>query len=191
LTPRQADRIIAAPVPHTPAGPRTNTDPIQQFAAAFVGEPEDARKVLYGSKMGVPRYAKDWCMVMGMSMLADLDALLNGGYSRDTNVPSGVTLLHPDGPLHLSSKVSRHLYLVSHGLCERLAALTDSRIEEIASHWYRLLYPLSNPDHLPHPSHGRSQHREKVLRSLAQLARTATRQKQSLLLLVEQWRNQG
>jgi hypothetical protein len=158
---------------------------LKRFAAAFVGDPVAAKQALYGSNGHAPRFSADWCMLSGVDLLADLDVILCGGHSEGVPASRGIALLQPDGPLNIHATVSRHLYALSQDFCERLAALTDSRIQEIATDWYRLQYPFMAAERLPQQSAGRSQHRAKVLHSLTQLARVAIRQGQRLLLYTE------
>jgi hypothetical protein len=103
---------------------------------------------------------------------------------------SGLSLVHPEGPLNIRDPVARHLYKVSPIFCERLAALTDTRIQEIAANWYQLQHPLLAADQLPRLSEGKSEHRKKVLHSLADLARSAIREGQVLLIYVEHRREE-
>jgi hypothetical protein len=160
------------------------TERIKRFAAAFVGDPEASKHALYGVRSGIPRFSEEWCIVPGLDMLLDLEIILRGDPLQEA-WQTGLSLLMPDSPLDYRSPVARHLYAVSQDFCERLANLTEARIQEIATHWHRLLRPTASVDALPEPSEGKAQHREKILRSLMELAVAAIRRSHRLMLYVE------
>lgn len=160
------------------------TERIRRFSAAFVGDPEATQHALYDSRSGIPRFAAEWCIVPGLDMLLDLEIILRGDPLRG-GWQTGLSLLMPDRPLGLSGPVARHLYAVSQDFCERLADLTEVRIEEIATQWHRLLRPSASLDILPEPCEGKAQHRANILRSLAELAAAAIRRSHRLMLYVE------
>jgi hypothetical protein len=117
-------------------------------------------------------------------MLLDLEIILRGDPLQGA-WQTGLSLLMPDGPLDLRGPVARHLYAVSQEFCQRLAGLSDARILEIAAHWHRLLRPSASLHALPDACEGKSQHRERILRSLATLAAAAIRRNHRLMLYVE------
>lgn len=157
---------------------------IKRFSAAFVGDPEATKHALYSARPGIPRFAEEWCIVPGLDMLLDLEIILRGDPLQGA-WQSGLSLLMPDRPLDHRGPVARHLYAVSQDFCERLVGLTDARIEEIAAHWHRLLRPAASLDALPEPCEGKARHREKILRSLVELATAAIRRSHRLMLYVE------
>jgi len=157
---------------------------IKRLSAAFVGDPEATKHALYDTRSGIPRFSGEWCLVPGLDMLLDLEVILRGAPLRGA-WQTGLSLLMPDRPLDYRGPVARHLYAVSQDFCQRLADLTDPRIQEIAIHWHRLLRPSASADTLPEPCEGKSHHREKILRSLADLALAAIRRDHRLMLYVE------
>jgi hypothetical protein len=154
----------------------------KQFVTAMVGDPEVAKKELLGVRPRRSRFSEWSCIVPGLDTLSNLDVILCGGHGKGAR-PSGISLLRPDGPLNRGG--ARHLYLASGEFCERLAALTNARILEIATDWYRLLYPFMSPDDLPIVSTDKLQYSEQTLRALAQLAAVAIKRRQRLMLYVE------
>jgi hypothetical protein len=117
-------------------------------------------------------------------VLLELEIILRGEPLQGA-WQTGLCLLMPDSPLDYRSPVARHLYAVSQQFCERLANLTEARSQEIALHWHRLARPTASLDALPEPCEGKAQHRERILRSLVELAAAAIRRSHRLMLYVE------
>jgi len=155
---------------------------IRRFATAFPGHPDVAREQYVGDVL-MARLSQKACIVPGLDMLSDLDVIFCGGHSKAARV-SGISLVPADGPRNPQRR-GRYLYLFSQEFCERLAALTDSRIHEIVSNWYGLLFRHVSSNQLPKYPEQRSKYRKQTLCTLVELARVAIRDGQRLMLYVE------